>query len=78
MSRLTDFKAFDANLNPPLIPRTFDVAVVGASVYPRPLGPITHLFGPFLLGAEPTGEHVLAAPPGGVHKRSTAAPPMYP
>jgi hypothetical protein len=62
----------------PSSPLTFDVAVVDAGVYPRPLGPITHLFGPFLLGAEPIGEHVLAAPPGDVHKRSTAAPPMHP
>jgi hypothetical protein len=35
------------------------------------------LFRLFPSGAEPIGVHVLAAPPCAVHKRSTAALPMY-
>jgi hypothetical protein len=39
---------------------------------------ITHLFWLYRPGARPIGGYVLATPPCGVHKRSIAAPPMYP
>jgi hypothetical protein len=39
---------------------------------------ITHLFWLCWPGVRPIGVYVLAEPPCGVHKRSIAAPPMYP